>query len=299
MLATIADVPPSNPIHGQLWWESDTGNMFIYVTDANSSQWVQVNSTTYQQSDLTVSGGRFEYVSATQCKLIPFKGNGIRIAGTVYPIPAAGVTVSNSGLSADTTYFAYAYINTSGGISIQFSVGAHSPDTVDGNIGVEVRTSDRSRTLVGIVRTNASAQFEYTPNLMHVRSWYNRGSEGLYSNPAGSSVAAPTTMAEVHTNLRMSWVNWASEEVTFDYVIGYYSSALATLTYNMKDNTGTAWGYGIAINMVSTSSQVLVTGHAFSAAWIEGHHYITLHQVTSALGPATYSATYGHGRLSE
>jgi len=40
----IADTPPANPDPGQLFWESDTGGLFIWYTDANSSQWVQVNT---------------------------------------------------------------------------------------------------------------------------------------------------------------------------------------------------------------------------------------------------------------
>jgi len=39
----IGDTPPPNPVHGQLFWESDTGNTFIYYQDANSGQWVQFN----------------------------------------------------------------------------------------------------------------------------------------------------------------------------------------------------------------------------------------------------------------
>jgi len=40
---TTSDAPPSNPDPGQLWWESDTGRMFIYYNDGNSSQWVQIS----------------------------------------------------------------------------------------------------------------------------------------------------------------------------------------------------------------------------------------------------------------
>lgn len=41
----ISDTPPTNAVHGQLWWESDSGNTFIYFDDGNSAQWVQVNVT--------------------------------------------------------------------------------------------------------------------------------------------------------------------------------------------------------------------------------------------------------------
>lgn len=39
----VADAPPASPAHGQLWWESDSGNLFIWYNDGTSSQWVQVN----------------------------------------------------------------------------------------------------------------------------------------------------------------------------------------------------------------------------------------------------------------
>ena len=43
--AFIQDTPPTSPapVHGQLWWESDTGALYVYFNDGNSSQWVQVN----------------------------------------------------------------------------------------------------------------------------------------------------------------------------------------------------------------------------------------------------------------
>lgn len=44
-LATLAppsDTAPSNPVNGQLWWESDTGILWLWYVDANTSQWVQL-----------------------------------------------------------------------------------------------------------------------------------------------------------------------------------------------------------------------------------------------------------------
>ncbi|HEY9379404.1 MAG TPA: hypothetical protein VIQ02_20180, partial [Jiangellaceae bacterium] len=31
---------PADPVDGQLWWESDSGSLFIWYSDADSSQWV-------------------------------------------------------------------------------------------------------------------------------------------------------------------------------------------------------------------------------------------------------------------
>jgi len=38
--AIIGTTPPANPVTGQLWWSPDLGQLFIYYTDPNTSQWV-------------------------------------------------------------------------------------------------------------------------------------------------------------------------------------------------------------------------------------------------------------------
>jgi hypothetical protein len=42
LLTQITDSPPSSPVPGQLWWESDTGVLWIYFQDVDSSQWVAI-----------------------------------------------------------------------------------------------------------------------------------------------------------------------------------------------------------------------------------------------------------------
>jgi hypothetical protein len=39
---TVSDGAPSSPSSGDLWYESDTGSMFVYYDDGNTSQWVEV-----------------------------------------------------------------------------------------------------------------------------------------------------------------------------------------------------------------------------------------------------------------
>jgi len=38
----ISDTPPANPLPGTLWFESDSGNTYIWYDDGNSQQWVQM-----------------------------------------------------------------------------------------------------------------------------------------------------------------------------------------------------------------------------------------------------------------
>ena len=41
---TISDDPPVGPRSGELWWESDSGDLFVYYNDGSSAQWVTTNT---------------------------------------------------------------------------------------------------------------------------------------------------------------------------------------------------------------------------------------------------------------
>ena len=41
---SVSDAAPSSPAAGQLWWNSSVNKLYIYYTDANSSQWVQATT---------------------------------------------------------------------------------------------------------------------------------------------------------------------------------------------------------------------------------------------------------------
>ncbi len=38
---SVTDIPPSSPTDGSLWWENDTGVLWIYYNDGSTQQWVQ------------------------------------------------------------------------------------------------------------------------------------------------------------------------------------------------------------------------------------------------------------------
>ena len=43
---SVGETPPNvpTPNEGELWWESDTGDLYIYYDDGDSAQWVQTNA---------------------------------------------------------------------------------------------------------------------------------------------------------------------------------------------------------------------------------------------------------------
>lgn len=50
--APPAQTPPASPVSGQLWWESDSGNLFIWYDDASADtgQWVQISGSVTGQA---------------------------------------------------------------------------------------------------------------------------------------------------------------------------------------------------------------------------------------------------------
>jgi hypothetical protein len=57
LVVAIGDNPPASPAIGQLWWESDTGNLFIWYDDGNSVQWVPTNVGALPEGGSGGSGG--------------------------------------------------------------------------------------------------------------------------------------------------------------------------------------------------------------------------------------------------
>ena len=41
---TVGNEPPTSAKNGELWWESDTGDLFVRYDDPDSSQWVMANA---------------------------------------------------------------------------------------------------------------------------------------------------------------------------------------------------------------------------------------------------------------
>jgi hypothetical protein len=148
--------------------------------------------------------GRLSYVSTTALSFKPFEGNAIKINGAVYEIPSSGmVGLANTGvfingvagqnLAVNTRYYVYAFINA-GVLTADFSTTGHSTSVASGNSGTEIKTGDETRSLVGMVMTNASSQFTNTLVSRLVVSWFNRVNlsvQGAHTNNFQASALTP------------------------------------------------------------------------------------------------------------
>jgi hypothetical protein len=128
--------------------------------------------------------GYFYAQTATQVTFAPKNGDRVQIAGVVYAIPPSGVVAVNTScfvngiagqaLAANTTYLVCVF-NNSGTLALDFLTSlAHAPDVNAGNVGIEISGASSTRTVVGLVRTNASAQFADGASARFTLSWFNR-----------------------------------------------------------------------------------------------------------------------------
>lgn len=177
---------------------------------------------------------RLTYVSATSIKLAPHNGQNLNINGLPEKVPAAGVTVANTGLSASTLYYVYAYMNGAS-MALELSATGHSTHTNS----VEIKTGDSTRTLVGMARTNASSQFVDDEKNICVLSYFNRKRKlGKSKFTASRDLPAATQVfVEVNQEIRVNFLTWADEPVRQAICGGWTVVGLATAYgYSNIDN---------------------------------------------------------------
>jgi len=175
---------------------------------------------------------RLEYTSATLITLKPYNGDKLYLYdGTSWQlraIPSAGVTLGNSGLSASTTYYVYAYDNA-GTITLEASITGHAADT---STGFEIKSGDATRLLVGMVRTDASSQFQDGGGVIGVLSWFNRRLRTVTTS-LGSPINFSTAVWFNLGGIYVQALSWSDEGlvVTADLSLSRYTNPTVS-TYN-------------------------------------------------------------------
>jgi hypothetical protein len=99
----------------------------------------------------------------TVLTLSRFRGAWLMIAGEVYLIPSAGLTINANGLVANTTYYVYAFDDGSADHNPALEINTTVPvnDTTYGHL---VKTGDASRSYVGRWTTEASSPPQFNAN---------------------------------------------------------------------------------------------------------------------------------------
>ncbi|PNG56321.1 MULTISPECIES: hypothetical protein [unclassified Variovorax] len=162
----------------------------------------------------------YDYVTSFpfgQCRLVKsganlvlqrHKGLWLTIDDTVYTIPSAGVSLSASGLTPGTVYNIYAYMSGAT-MTIEASATAHATDTTT---GVEVKSGDATRTLVGKARVVTGPGWSDSATGRFVISWFNRRNVDLYIQSSG---ALSTSSGTPQPLLSVEFLCWGDEILHF------------------------------------------------------------------------------------
>jgi hypothetical protein len=234
---------------------------------------------------------RLIYSSTTAVKLIPGGGQSyVQIAGAAYAIPAAGISASPTStflngvaaqpLVAGTLYYAYAF-NNSGTLALDFSATGHSTDTATGNVGVEIKTGNNSRSLVGMVYPVTGPLF--APNL--VVSWFNRKSLSVTNHFTTNRSTTSGTLGEINAEVECDFLTWADEAavVAVNGPVENSGGTGATITTAIGVDSTTASSEAYTQSTITGSgTPVEGMGMSFSTVLAEGFHYATLLGSTTA-----------------
>jgi hypothetical protein len=286
---------PSSPNVGDLWYDLSTGVLSIYVSDGNSSQWVQVApSGTITQTSTTTPQGRLTLQSQTPVMTTtqaaktnlfysPYNGNQIPIYnGTSWS------TLSFSELTAvttDTTKSPAAigvskvndwYVwNDAGTLRLSHGldwpsdtsrVGIAAPLRVDGiwvNSGAITNGPAAQRgTYVGTTRSNATSTLDWTYGGLAVGG--TAGFFGVWNayNRVGVATLVGDTTATWTWNRNFFQAANASNNMRVSMVCGLDESSVEA-TYYSNQYGATASGYaGVGRDSTTVSAGTSVGGGA-------------------------------------
>jgi hypothetical protein len=243
---------------------------------------------------------QLQYASATALHLAPVGGSGVVIAGVLYSLPSGGVNAANTNvyvngtaaqnLAASTLYYVYLF-NNSGTLTIDFSATSHATDTTAGNVGVEIKNGDNTRSLVGLIYTNGSAQFADSGANRLVASWFNPQTKtgiGQFSTvPSTSS----TSFVELQTSIRVTFVTFGNREVSFS-VSGENGATVSGLgVQTAMSFDGSLYQESCFVYVASSS---IGASGSFSGRRLlsEGYHYATLLGGVNTTGTGSWANAY-------
>lgn len=214
---------------------------------------------------------RLSVASTTSLKLSPYNGNFLIINGVPWQVPAAGVTVTNGGLAASTLYYVYALIS-GGALALEVVATTHAT----GTNGVEQKSGDATRTLVGMVYTNGSTQFVDSTTSRTCLSWFNRESKAFQSTAGGNNTSSTsfTTISAV-----FNFLAWA-DEAFFGYVCGYSNNTSTTFNSASLAIDGGLVGQTASANMAASTN--VPFSSQYSAFLSEGLHTESLQAAVGA-----------------
>ena len=207
-------------------------------------------------------------LDGSSLKLSPFNGNLLTINGAAYAVPSAGVTLAAPATNG-TTYFIYAYMN-SGTMTLEASTTGHATDSTT---GVEIKSGDATRTLVGMARTVSSAWVD-SISQRFVLSYFNRQAKRLERSFSADRTTTSTTFVEINSEIRTEFLAWGDEALWFSSCGAFSNSGTSNIFSRLALDGTSAW-FAQVFSAAGTGFSVPLTMSAPTLP-TEGYHYATI-----------------------
>ena len=218
--------------------------------------------------------------SGANLLLQAYNGNKLIINGVTYAIPAAGISLAPTGLTPNTLYYVYAYMNGAA-MALEASTTGHSTDATT---GVEIKTGDATRTLVGMAYPVTGPAFADNYQQRLVVSWFNRRNILAAGNFTTGRSTTSNTPTELNSEIRNNFLTWGDDAVNM--------SAYGIVT--LSGSPGQQAATGIAVDspsvlfdasiqyMRDTNSNIGTATIGTSGLLAEGFHFSTILGYVSA-----------------
>lgn len=204
--------------------------------------------------------------SGANLLLSRYDGSRIYLAGTWHDIPSAGVTLAATSLSTNTTYYIYAYSN-SGTLTLEASATAPTADTVT---GVQIKTGDATRSLVGMARTITGPAWADTAAQRFVISYFNRLPIYAINARTPNFTTTSTSYVEAVPSNRAEFLTWADQTCEVK-VSSYNFSSTTGYCYTKASFDGATSAY--ALTSFGTNGYPTTAVH--QELLTAGYHYGT------------------------
>lgn len=214
--------------------------------------------------------------SGANILLSRYNGSYLSINGTPQQIPAAGVTLAAGVVTPGTLYYIYAYM-VSTVMTLEAVTTGHSTDATT---GLEIKTGDATRTLVGMARPITGPAWQDTAAQRFAVSWFNRRAIPTAAFfTTGRSAASPGAFTEPSTEIRNEFLTWN------DYSVGLSISgscsnntagATNTTGFGVDSSTVIIEGASASGNPTGINSQLMPVALTANPVLSEGYHFVTL-----------------------
>jgi len=301
---TASSSAPSSPAVGDHWYDTDDAALLVYINDGSTSQWVEAGSPSVgaaaiqSNGRLTLESGvpvsSTDQTAKTTVYYTPYNGNLLSLYnGTNWnAYTFAELSITTSGLSANSNYDIFAYVSGST-VTLEYS-SAWTNDTTRSSAisllnGVYVKTSDTTRRYLGSIRSNASTQFTDSTTNRLVWNFNNKVSRSMQGYVYSLSHSYNGGVREY---------NGGTSITRLYFITGINAETFLATVYAPVMSGGTSCNVLIAIDSTTVQFGVAVVDDrpaGFTRRSITslgqvnlGFHYLTGLQNTESAGAATY-----------